>query len=509
MSINYSEKFNISSLSLDKKNVLFDIALNRIDNIHIFMVNATDLRDKIIDLLKNSEKALSAAQIYNDPTIQKDRGLVDYHLKVLVKNETVHKSEDKKYSINIEKAEDMRSLSNKILSLLTEKEFSPKEIEMELYYEEGTIFRAISFLETEGFIKEGKESLKKRNYVPRKGRTTLVISHFRESTYTPTYLGYSKIGYCPLCKQKIRNEEVIVVSFKHSDLGITSVNPWVSIKIHSKCMSKSKAYEETYHEIESSMVCSYCGLPLTPKTLPDIKIGYKQLINYFSEYEFDSIRLLEDIKHSWKVPFSPPGIKDKYKIHPDNSTIKGVYETAQIQMPEWLSDRIEEDKSLPQESYEYICDKLRECFTAVFEQDLSMLSNAEKFLKLLKEYRSEIPDGYDLNNRSKEIWSTACQIKNNYEQNIQMHYSKLLGPAASVHSCIDWAFDAEDYDFDKIIARGLNFEKTLPPVAQTFAIKHGEGYYHPYCADKLGLNYIHRDEKRVKGGEEERLKKPV
>lgn len=471
------------------------------------MVNATDLRNKIIDLLKNSEKALSAAQIYNDPTIQKDRGLVDYHLKVLVKNEIVHKSEDKKYSINVDKVEDIRYLSNKILSSLTEKECSPKELEQKLCYEEGIIFRAISFLETEGLIKEGKESLKNRNNVPRKGRTTLVISHFREATYTPTNLGYSKIGYCPVCKKEIRSDEVIVVSFKHSDLGITSVNPWVSIKIHSKCMSKSKAYEETYHEIESSMVCSYCGLPLTPKTLPDIKIGYKQLINYFSEYEFDSIHLLEDIKHSWEVPFNHPGIKDKYKIHPDNSTIKGVYEATQIQMPEWLSDRIKEDKSLPQESYEYICDKLRDCFTAVFEQDLSMLSNTEKFLKLLKEYRSETPDGYDLNNRSKEIWSAACQIKNNYEQNIQMHYSKLLGPAASVHSCIDWAFDAEDYEFDKLIRRGLNFEKTLPPVAQIFAIKHGENYYHPYCADKFGIRHIH-NEKIDEEGEKEQQKKP-
>lgn len=461
------------------------------------MGNNVNPKDIIIGLIENSSTPLREIDIANEVNLQ--RNLVHHHLKKLVEDKIVLRSEDKRYSINEERLESKWYLSNKILDLLMSKEYSPKELEEKLGANEEEIFYSISLLENEGLIKEGEISLKKRGYIPRKGRTTLVISHFREATYTPTYLGYSRIGYCPVCRKEIgTDEKVVVISFKHSDSGTTSINPWVSTKIHSKCISKSKAYEETYNELESSLVCSYCGLPLTPKILPDIEIGYKKLINHFSGYEFDSIRLLEGIKQSWMVPSSHPRIKEKYVIQPDNSTIKGVYETVKIQIPKWLNDRIENDKSLPPDAHENIYYKFWEGLIYVFEEDLSVLSNAEKFLKLLSEYRSETPDGYDLSSRSKEIWSAACQIKSNYEKNIQMHYSKLLGPAASVYSCIDWAFDAEDYDFDKIVARGLNFEKTLPSVAQTFAIKHGEEYYHPYCADKLGLNNIHRDEKGPK-----------
>ena len=461
------------------------------------MSNDTNPKDKIIEVIKNSSNPPREVDIANKLNLQ--RNLVHHHLKKLLEDKIVLRSEAKRYSINKEGLDAIRDLSYKILDLLKSKEYSPKELEKELGTNEEEIFYSISLLEDEGLIKEGETSLQKRGYIPRKGRTTLVISHFREATYTPTYLGYSRRGHCPICRKEIgKDEKVIVVSFKHSDSGTTSINPWVSTKIHSKCMSKSKAYEEAYHELESSMICSYCGLPLTPKMLPDIEIGYKKLINHFLEYEFDSIRLLEGIKQSWIVPSDHPRIKAKYKIRPDNSTIKGVYKTAKVQIPKWLSDRIEKDKSLSQDAYENIYYEFWEGLIYVFEEDLSVLSNAEKFLKLLSEYRSETPDGYDLSNRTKEIWSAACQIKSNYEKNIQMHYSKLLGPAASVYSCIDWAFDAEDYDFDKIMPRGLNFEKTLPSIAQTFAIKHGEEYYHPYCADKLGLNHIHRDEKGPK-----------
>ena len=459
------------------------------------MSNNVNPKDKIIEMIKNSSNPPREIDIANKLNLQ--RNLVHHHLKKLLEDKIVLRSEDKRYSINRLAA--IWDLSNKILDLLKSKEYSPKELEEELGTNEEEIFYSIYLLENEGLIKEGEISLNKRGYIPRKGRTTLVINHFREATYTPTYLGYSKIGYCPVCRKEVGSEEkVIVVSFKHPDSDTTSINPWVSTKIHSKCMSKSKAYEETYHELESSMVCSYCGLPLTPKMLPDIKIDYKQLINHFSEYEFDSIRLLEGIKQSWLVPSGHPRIKEKYVIQPDNSTIKGVYKTAKIQIPKRVNDRIEKDKSLSQDAHENIYYEFWEGLIYIFEQDLSVLSNAENFLKLLSEYRSETPDGYDLTNRTKEIWGAACEIKSNYEKDIQMHYSKLLGPSASVYSCIDWAFDAEDYDFDKIIARGLNFEKTLPSVAQTFAIKHGEEYYHPYCADKFGLNHIHRDEKGPK-----------
>jgi hypothetical protein len=77
-------------------------------------------------------------------------------------------------------------------------------------------------------------------------------------------------------------------------------------------------------------------------------------MNHFSEYELDSIHLLEGIKQSWKVPFNLPRIKNKYKIRPDNSTIKGVYETVKIQIPKWLDDRIEVDKNIPQDAHENI-----------------------------------------------------------------------------------------------------------------------------------------------------------
>lgn len=467
------------------------------------MTNLTELQQKIQKILQESSEPLGPAIIANKLGLSRDRerSKIHYNLTKLKEKGIVICSEEGKYSINKEEMEIIRELETKILNLLAEKEYNPRELEEKLGQDESKIISAIALLELDGLIKEGKISLNKRGGIPRKGLTFHVSDYCRASTYTPTHLGYSKIDFCPICKEKLNDYETVVVAFFRYIDDIQQ-KPWLSTKVHSKCLPDSKAYETAYGKYESSMFCYHCGLPLTPKMLPEYSIHHELLKDYFLGFEFESINLLENLRQSWIVPLDIPFLKDKSVTEPQNSTIENVYNELEIKIPKWLAERLLKDENEPEMApYGEICHEISHDLMFPLKGDLSKLENAEKFQRLLIKYRFSHPEEYDVNSRIKEIWNAAHETKKTYNKSIQNSYDKLLGPEANLYSHIDWAFDADYYDFDKVRSnRSYNINN--PSIfAQTFAIKCGDRYFHPYCADKLGLNDNHCNDNNSKGGE--------
>ena len=465
------------------------------------MTNSTEYKQKIQETLRNSAEPLGPSKIAEK--IGTNKSSVHYHLKKLVDAGIVISPEEGKYSVNKGWTEITRELGDKILHLLSSKEYRPRELQQELGSDESKIKSSIVMLEYNGLIKEGQISLAVRGGIPKKGFTFHVSDYCQNSTYTPTYMGYSKIGFCPICKEKLNDYETVVILFFKSSYHIEP-KPWVSVKIHSKCLPKSKAYETTYGKYESSIFCHYCGLPLSPKTLPKRQMTYEYVKDYLFGFELESIRLLEQLKQSWIVPFNIPIpiMGAKFSHMPQNSTIEKVYNKLDVKIPDWILERLKKDENNPEDDhFNDISHEIFHDLHFLYYEDISELKNAENFIRLLMKYRTGYPEDYDVNSRIRDVWIASQAIKQSYENNIRENYKKLLGPEANLYSDIDWAFDADDYDFDKV--RSDTVCDHLPIFSQILSVKYGDNYFHPYCAEKLGLNDNHCNDTNSIGGEKD------
>lgn len=463
------------------------------------MINSTEWRQKILEILQESAEPVGPTTIAKKLRIERNK--VHYHLKKLKDDALIISPEEGKYSINKDEMEILREIETKILHLLSSKEYYPKELQQELSHNESKILSAIHLLESYGLIKEGQTSLEKRGGIPRKGLVSNVSDHLWNSTFTPTYLGYSKIGFCPICKNELNVYETVVVILSKTSY-LVRPQAWVSVKIHSKCLPNSKAYEMTYGKSDTSMFCSHCGLPLSPKILPECPITYKTINNHFLGVELESIRLLENLEQSWVVPLTIPINGVKFGTTPQNSTIKKVYKKFSVNIPEWLAEKIKSDENDPEKvSFKKISWEISNDFNYIFHRDISTLENAEKFIKLLMKYSVNFPANYDIDSRIRDVWTAAQEIKKIYVRNVRESYEKLLGPEANLYSFIDWAFDVENFDFDRVRSDYTYEMDDSSVFSQIFAIKCGNDYFHPYCADKLGLNENHCNDRNSKGGD--------
>ena len=463
------------------------------------MIDSTEFKQEIKEILRDSPEPLGPSAIATK--MGKEKNTVHYHLKKLVDDGTVIFHEGGKYSIDKDFMETIRELGDKILHLLSSKEYYPSELQQELGFDESKIKSAIAILEYDGLIKEGQLSLAKRGGIPKKGFTFHVSDYCRNSTYTPTYVGYSKIGFCPICKEKLNTYETVVISSFRPSYHIEP-KPWVSVKIHSKCLPNSKAYETAYGKYDLSIFCHHCGLPLSPKTLPKRQMTYESVKDHFFGFELESIRLLEQLKQSWIVPFDIPILRAKFSHNPQNSTIEKVYNELDVKIPDWILERVKNEENNPEN--DHLNDISQEIFydlLFMFYEDISELKNAENFIRLLMKYRTDYPEDYDVNSRIRDVWIASQATKQRYENNIRENYKKLLGSESNLYSDIDWAFDVDDYDFDKV--RSDTICDHLPNFSQILAVKYGDNYFHPYCAEKLGLNNNHCNDKNSIGGEKD------
>lgn len=462
------------------------------------MTDSIEYRQKIQEILRNSAEPLGPSKIAEK--IGKNKSSVHYHLKKLVESGIVISPEEGKYSVNKDFMEITRELGDKILHILSSKEYYPRELQQKLGSDESKIKSTIAMLEYNGLIKEGQISLAERGGIPKKGFTFHVSDYCQNSTYTPTYMGYSKIGFCPICKKKLNAYETVAVSFFKPSYHIHS-RPWVSVKIHSKCLPNSKAYETTYGKFESTMFCHHCGLPLSPKTLPKYQITYESIMDHFLSFELESIRLLEQLKQSWAVPFDMPlpSMGAVFSYMPQNSTIEEVYNKLGVKIPDWVLERLKSDNNNPEDDYyNDISHEIFNDFIFKFHKDISELQHAENFIRLLMKYRINYPEDYDVNSRIKDVWFASHAIKQNYENNIRENYKKLLGPEANLYSDIDWAFNVNDYDFDKVRSATMSDNDSI--FSQILSVKYGDNYFHPYCAEKLRLNKNHYNDTNSTGG---------
>ncbi len=450
-------------------------------------------QDKLRKILQESQKPLGPSEIGN--VLKKPRNAIQYHLNKLIKKGTVV-SNGGKYSYNKKELEELKGIEEKIIKLLSTTEYSPIGIQQKLGFDESKIFSALYQLEGAGLIKEGPTSLANRGGLIRHRRTTHDTKYCRETKYTLTYLAYSKIGVCPICKEKIRQKDLILTAFFKNTKYNIEPQPWKKVLIHLDCISDSEAYDTVYGKYDGSIFCEYCSLPLSPKMLPRQSITYKSIKCHFSEMELETIGLFEYIIQSCTTPldFIPTmDRKNRFAIDMgalDDSTIEKAYKNFEIEIPDWISERLKNEIS-PKESspennnIEPLSWEILIYDGGSLEADLSELRGAEKFIKVLKKYRSDFPADYDTISRIKEIWTAALNIRNENEKNIQRMYEKLLEPAGIIYTYMDEAFGTEQYDFDLQKSDILYNEFSI--FSQTIAFKHGNKLYHPFCAEKLGL----------------------
>ncbi len=448
-------------------------------------------QEKVLKILQESQKPLGPSEIGN--VLKKPRNDIQYHLNNLIKKGTVV-SNGRKYSYNKKVLEELKEIEEKITKLLSITEYSPIDLQQKLGFDEGKIFSALHLLEIDGLIKEGHTSITKRGGFVRTGLTTHDSKYCRETKYTLTHLGYTKIGVCPICKKEIEKEDLILTAFFRTNYSFKP-QPWKNVLIHLDCIPESEAYDIVFGKYEGPVFCKYCGLPLSPKMIPKQSITYKSIKCHFSELELETIGLFEHLILSCTIRsnFIPVMVsKDEYVLDLgalNYSSIEKAYESSDIEIPDWVSERLK-NESPPKESstennnIEPLSWEISNDFLSL-EADLSELSSAENFIKVLKKYHSDFPTDYDINSRIKEIWTAAQNIRNKNEENIQRMYEKLLGPAGSIYIYIDEAFGTEQYDFDRQMSDAPYDESSI--FSQTIAFKHGDKFYHPFCAEKLGL----------------------
>ncbi len=454
--------------------------------------------DDIIRFLQKSKNPMGPSEIAEkfkeEKKLKIERNAIHYHLKNLEKNGKIIRK-DGKYSINKPDFEKLKEIEEKIIQLLSIEEYSPIDIQQKLGFDEIEIWSALYHLEIEGLIKEGlTNSISQKWKLIKYRRTTQNQKESRNIKYTLTYIAYSKIGICPVCKDKLKSDEMILTAFFRTNYGL-KLQAWKKVLIHLSCLPNSAAYNTIYGKQEEMIFCDYCGLPLSPKMLPQKSITYKLMRDHFYEIELETIRLLEQLILSWTIRSDMPVMLDdisKFSICPHDSTIETVYKNSNMDIPNWISDRFKSNNNnLETDSAEG--ENLERCISLdisselilLDQLDLSELNVAEQFIKVLIKYRSDAPEDYDINSRTKDIWTAAKRLKKKYEMNITKMYEALLGPAASIHTYLGEAFGTEQYDFDRQMTYAPYDESSI--FSQTIAFKHNNKFYHPFCADRLGL----------------------
>lgn len=447
--------------------------------------------DEILRILKESQKPLGLSEIKKQ--LNKPKNTIQYHLKKLTKNGEII-SNDKKYSLDKTEVEKREEIKNEVIDLLSTEELSPIDLQQKLGFDERKIYSALLQLEGAGLIKEGPNSLAKRSGMIRRRRTTYDTKYCRETKYTLTYLAYSKIGVCPICKEKIRQKDLILTAFFRTNYNFEP-QPWKNVLIHLDCIPNSEAYDTIYGKHEGSVFCEYCGLPLSPKMLPRQSITYKSIKCHFSEMELEIIGLFErlSLREIIRSVSAKAIVEEKYKfaVRPEDSTIEEVYISLKMDIPNWIADKLKnetipKDSSPENNNIEPLSWEIDDDLSSL-EADLSALSSAEKFIKVLKKYRSDAPTDYDINSRIRDVWVAAQNIRIENEKNIQRMYEKLLGPAGGIYAYTDEAFGTEQYDFDRQMTDAPYGDDESTIFSQTITFKHGDKFYHPFCAEKLGL----------------------
>lgn len=443
----------------------------------------SDLRQQILRILRDSESPLGPSDIartilgFDKPDseeqqkeFEKKKVSVHYHLKQLGFSSKV-KAQDGKYSYS-EFSKTNEEHAEKILDFLST---GGRYTYDEIYDHLGV----------------GEDHYEPLDDLIQEDRVFIIKEGIRDSEkiyYELSPFGLSERELCPICKEKIKDSNRVLTAI-YKSANQNKNTKWRPVSIHIDCYQKSYGlFEIVWGGHEGQVFCNHCGLPLSHKMITQKPIAYHLLADHFNGFETETLNLISSIRALVSEMHEKPATQDQWLKRAEE--VSTLYEEFEIEVPNWISEHISADlEKIGQRDrfHTTITNFIRNDIGFYDDiRDLSDLCECEIFFNQMAKYRPDVPEGYDINSRIKDIWLAAQKLKDRNESRINRMYETLLGPAGSVHSTISpyWALEAipEEWGDPDI----QNTKLYSPINTQVITYRDGENVYHPYCAEKLG-----------------------
>ncbi len=489
-----------------------------------------NITEEILKILQKSQKPLGVSEIARE--IGTERNVIHYHLKKLTDRGTVN-SKDGKYSLR-----DNFAIIEKITGILAEKDCNIFELQ-NLGFDKQQIEDALYLLESKGWV-----------YINRPVVAMTGAEHERETRYSLTPVAHSEKGLCPICKKSIDSSENVLIAtiqtIKNRSWATASIHAkcyadscdvyipkdtfcdYCGLPISPKpLLGQEIGYKDIidcFYKMEYYTILLLESLHLElkhyrynePKNYQEIKDNIQRA------YEFHMERCKIKEIPDWILKGMELDEKPKRDIRSEIDAINKNFENSEaykefqselkkadeipIENRDSYYDSITEKRNnseaykkfdsekkrllkISQEETQYInptyLDILKD-LNVLVRGDLSYLQEAEEFLNCIKKYHNNLPNDYDIKSRIKDIWLSALKLKQEREKNILRMYEKLLQPSGIVYTYIQplWAFNPQERKW--IQDEGSEISSILGGY-QSMAFKNGDKFYHPFCAEKLGL----------------------
>ncbi len=304
-------------------------------------------------------------------------------------------------------------------------------------------------------------------------------------------LGFSEAGHCPKCHEKFEDKENVIISGFQDRF-----RRFKTISIHSRCFRDTFGVDE---EHKNKAFCAYCGLPIFATLFNVPRVTYIKILDFFYRFEYETIELMVKLYKGLET------VNDQDSYAP-SALLEAFYKEKNMDIPEWLKKGYSHHRV-----FDLVGEALFEGFHAppmgIFSdfRNLSIMGEADRFFMGIMKFRrgsdiknaiseGELPSDYDMTTRAREIWKFAIRRRERETGDLLEGYDELVGPAGKIYASITPRVRpfSKRNAFDKL----LNFQ-------QAFAVKSGSKTYHPYCAEKHGLEtHTHRCKEIEKGDEE-------
>jgi len=517
------------------------------------------LEGKILQILNESKGPLGASEIAEKIRTERDeeseskeenrteRSSVHYHLKKLT-DRGILQSKNGKYFLS-----EISEIVDKIIALLSEKDCNFLDIQ-NLGNDKDHIRTVLNLLESKGWV-----------YINHPNIVRSSEQCDRETIYALTPLAYTQKGLCPICKISMEpSETVIIATIRtikktawtnvsiHAKCYVDSGDIYVPEK-NSFCdfcglpispkplLGQKIGYKDilnNFYKLEYntiSLLEDLYGLNHYRYNKPKNYQEIKDFIQRTYEFHMERCKISEFPDFILKVMEFDE--KPKRDIISENDAIIKNFENSEVNM-EYQSELKKADE-IPIENrhsyYDLITEKrnisevykkfdseqkrllkisqeetqyinpihlyILKDLNVLVHGDLSYLQEVEEFLNCIKKYNSNFPDDYDIKSRIKDIWLSALKLKQEREKNILRMYERLLQPSGFVYTHIQplWAFDTQER---KIVQDEESASSRFFEAFQFMAFKQVDKFYHPFCAEKLGLKDSgYCNNINIKGGE--------
>lgn len=384
---------------------------------------------------------------------------VSNHLKSLMDDGLIEREGQKYVSTHL--VDKLEKIENSIKKVLSEKEEGDTLKSLKKSLGDEKFISAVMFLQMKGLI-EGK----------------WIVNNYREerdenNRYILSPTGYTSIHKCPVCKKDLDDSNSVITGILRTEQIISSHTPdYRTVIVHTKCYRDSGLIGEHFSRHDRSVICEYCGLPLSPKLIPKPEIKFSSIKDHLHEIGFgeliDFLDFVERTCHRPIIDF--PATMPSGMAHP----LAGEY---------FLDFKLLKEESIPK-SIKARGEELEDLLRVLLRAKLTRKDQAELFVDTLSNIWGNLPENFEKKAVAIDIWKATKETLKEEEQEVIKLYEKLVGPGGLLHINMVKSSRLEEY-----VRRGLKTQK-IPGLkktlfTQTISTKKDGKMYHPYCAREL------------------------